>query len=121
MQAPKSYDMLSSQAGVNFDELRDKYKNVAISEREKYKSAQSSKLSESEKASAIDAMQRLDDYKICNRCHGIGTVKELYNHFWQEKDCPDCEGEAIMLKQIKNIKDSLSTQEDQTAPPEVEE
>ena len=105
MQTPASYDKLSERAGVDFASLRDKYKGVAKSEQEKIR--ENPTLSESEQASATKAMQRLDDYKICSRCQGQGTVKELYNHFWQEKDCPDCDGEAVMLRKISSIQASL--------------
>ena len=107
MQAPASYDKLSESAGVDFSALRDKYAHVAKSEQEKAKANPNPNMSASEQAAAIEAMQRLDDYKICNRCQGQGTVKELYNHFWQEMNCPECDGEAVMLRQVKKIQESL--------------
>mmetsp|Transcript_9514 Transcript_9514/g.15853 ORF Transcript_9514/g.15853 Transcript_9514/m.15853 type:complete len:110 (-) Transcript_9514:322-651(-) len=109
MQAPPSYDKLSSQAGVDFDALRAKYQHVAQMEQEKARENPST--TSSEQAEAMKAMQRLDDYNICSRCHGQGTVKELYNHFWQERDCPDCDGEAVVLRQVKDIQASISQQD----------
>lgn len=108
MQAPSSYDKLSKSAGVDFSALHDKYKHVAKCEQDKARQNRSnSNFTESEQAAAMKAMQRLDDYKICNRCHGQGIVKELYNHFWQEKDCPDCDGEAIIQRQLKQLQESI--------------
>ena len=105
MDLPANYDKLSMAAGVDFTALREKYKDVAKAEQEKAKKS-SGDMTKGQ-SEAMKAMQRLDDYKICNTCHGQGVVKELYNHFWQEKDCPDCDGEAVMLRQMKNIEESL--------------
>mgnify|MGYP003386361631 FL=1 len=90
---------------MDFNALHDKYKQVAVTEQEKAKANPS--LTESEQAAAIKAMQRLDDYKICTRCQGQGIIKELYNHFWQERDCPACDGEAVIERQLKQLQQSL--------------
>ena len=97
---------LSNQAGVDFEALRNKYKGIAAEERKKaIQGSTDGKKSEA----ARQAMKRLDDYKICNTCQGQGFVKELYNHFWQEKDCPDCDGEAVMLKNLQHqIQENIS-------------
>ena len=109
MQAPQSFDQLSSQAGVDFAALRAKYTSVAREEQSKARETATATASTntSKQDAALEAMRRLDDYKICNRCQGQGTVKELYNHFWQEKDCPDCDGEAIVQRQLRSIQASL--------------
>jgi excinuclease UvrABC ATPase subunit len=40
----------------------------------------------------------LDKYQVCKACGGSGIVKFLYNHMMMEKNCDDCDGDAIQLK-----------------------
>ena len=38
----------------------------------------------------------LDDMFICKSCHGIGFVKEHYNHQVKDVNCHECDGEGII-------------------------
>lgn len=40
----------------------------------------------------------LDRIHICQRCHGYGFVKEIYNHQVHEVNCEVCDGAGIVEK-----------------------
>ena len=40
-------------------------------------------------------MSSLDDIIICKSCHGLGFVKEHYNHQVKDVNCHECDGEGI--------------------------
>ena len=40
-------------------------------------------------------MSNLDDIIICKSCHGLGFVKEHYNHQVKDVNCHECDGEGI--------------------------
>ena len=40
------------------------------------------------------ALQRLDKIKLCNKCQGLGIVKQTYNFMVLEENCDECDGEG---------------------------
>jgi DnaJ-class molecular chaperone len=84
------YKKLKQNTGIDFEELREKYKNRAISESPSTHSDESI-------AAAMEAHARLDKYVICKSCNGSGFTKVVYNHFVKDVNCPECEGESIVL------------------------
>ncbi len=45
---------------------------------------------------AIEAFRKLDRYKICRACNGVGVVQYKYNYMMLEKTCEVCDGDVIM-------------------------
>ena len=41
-------------------------------------------------------VSKLDKYKICNSCQGLGVVQYIYNHMVLQKECEKCHGESII-------------------------
>jgi DnaJ-class molecular chaperone len=92
---------LSATAGVDLLALRDKYSST------RYRNTSSIPdeardatvdISEEERVAMVAAHGRLDDYKICQTCQGQGFIKETYNFQVRDKNCPDCDGESIIMK-----------------------
>jgi DnaJ-class molecular chaperone len=83
-------EKLKNDTGIDFPGLRDKYKNMST---EQTASLQEHANRERNKA----AMAKLDNYSVCKRCNGQGTITEVYNHFNMEKNCPECDGDCIFL------------------------
>ncbi len=45
----------------------------------------------------------LDRIHICQRCHGYGIVKEIYNHQVHEVNCEVCDGDGIVETKYDKI------------------
>ncbi len=45
---------------------------------------------------AFEVFRKLDRYKICRACNGLGLVQYKYNHMVLEKTCEVCDGDVIM-------------------------
>jgi DnaJ-class molecular chaperone len=109
--AEVNYDRLQANTGIDFEALRQKYKQVSSErknnpvvneEAEAEVAAERAKASERERIREenASAMKTLDAYKICRTCQGQGTIKEVYNHFNIEKTCPECDGEAVLFADL---------------------
>mmetsp|Transcript_12202 Transcript_12202/g.18432 ORF Transcript_12202/g.18432 Transcript_12202/m.18432 type:complete len:105 (+) Transcript_12202:57-371(+) len=95
-----TFQRLKQDTGIDFNALREKYKNMP---RECEENNGQDNSQESEVNRNRDALKQLDKYKVCKTCHGLGTVTEVYNHFNIETNCPDCDGECIMHQEIPTL------------------
>ena len=43
----------------------------------------------------------LDNIIICKRCHGLGLIKEHYNHQVKDVNCNECDGDGVIDTQAK--------------------
>jgi hypothetical protein len=91
----ETLSQLSVQAGIDLNALRAKYKKKDHAQ-EKFNTI-TSDITAAPSISASDDFRVLDKYVICKTCNGSGFIKELYNHRWLEKNCPECEGDSIVL------------------------
>jgi len=90
---------LSKTAGVDLNALRAKYSSARYQDPSE-ESKQEVFVSDEERARIKAAHGRLDEFKICNSCQGLGIVKEVYNHIVRDKTCPECDGESILIKSV---------------------
>ncbi len=81
----------NSGLNIDFDHLKAKYKSGNFTSEEKSGIEASIQNREKQKD-----FERLDKYKICEVCKGLGIVKEIYNHRVVDKNCPHCNGESIL-------------------------
>jgi len=92
---------LGDTAGVDFIALKNKYAGMSYSTKTDgmngTKSVSESKLSAEE---IKEAHERLDAFKICPACNGLGYTKEIYNHQVKEKECKECDGESIIMNNV---------------------
>ena len=102
---------LSETAGVDLIAIRNKYKNGNYNPQQDTSMDYSSTDTQNQdqeieklkhEIDMISSIKKLDQYKICQTCHGIGTVVEVYNHFRMEKNCPECDGDAVSYS-VPNI------------------
>ncbi len=91
-------------AGVDFIGLRNKYSGMSGMKPTK---AKKQEIDEIKAKANAEAHERLDKFKICKTCNGLGYIKEIYNHQVREKNCDDCDGESLVLSQIldKEVED----------------
>ena len=86
---------------MDFIQLREKYLDkLAVSESKNVSTC--GKKIPGEVLSDINHMETLQKYSICNQCQGQGILKEIYNHMVLQKDCPECDGAAIITKEISS-------------------
>lgn len=78
---------LSKKAGVDFVALKEKYSNIQNSVNAH---------SNHNQTNATEDFEKLNKYKICSKCQGLGIVKSIYNHRVMESECDECEGDAII-------------------------
>lgn len=120
MIAGNELEKLSKTAGVDFKALREKYINISsnnntnnleelqaeLKEESKEEIFVNTNLHVSEKDYLV-MNEKLDQYKICQGCQGLGTIKTNYNHMVLERTCDQCDGESIQLKSfLQNISDT---------------
>ena len=86
---------VSQAAGVDLVNLKNKYSAAQFHNPSRNKEAGERSVEEVERIAAANS--RLDNYKICRTCQGAGTVKEIYNHQVKHKNCPDCDGESVVM------------------------
>lgn len=86
---------VSQAAGVDLVSLKNKYSSAQFHNPSPKKEAGERSVEEVERIAAANS--RLDNYKICRTCQGAGTVKEVYNHQVKHKNCPDCDGESVVM------------------------
>lgn len=94
----QTLEYLKSQTGHDFEALREKYS--------KYSARHLATASNAGDRSddAVSKAASLDKYAICKTCNGLGIVKEIYNHYSIDKNCPECDGESLKLKSfVDNI------------------
>jgi protein required for attachment to host cells len=41
-------------------------------------------------------LSQLDNIVICKRCHGLGFIKEHYNHQVKDVNCNECAGDGLL-------------------------
>lgn len=110
-----NYARLKANTGIDFEQLREKYQNISKVQHEIYRTNERNgdeneekrreDLAESERRREenVNAMKKLDGYKICKVCQGQGTIREVYNHFNIEKTCPECDGESVLSVDLKTL------------------
>jgi len=91
--------LLKSTCSVDVDALYIKYSSqrrkssshIASSPREKNDTA-------SESNPDNKANSALDDLVMCNRCNGLGLMKQTYNNQIRDINCTNCEAEGILWR-----------------------
>ena len=94
------YSKLQANSGINFNDLKQKYRESAAGAKRHTESTSSSndtyqKTADENKLS----FDQLRKYKICVKCGGQGFIKTLYNHIVKQVNCDACYGDAILLDQ----------------------
>jgi hypothetical protein len=114
MSESVDYERLKSNTGIDFEGLRQKYKNIKKSsavmtqqngsdeEEEERRRNEKEKL-ERQREENENAMKKLNEYKICQMCNGQGIIKETYNFYQIDKTCPECDGESVMSVDLKTL------------------
>mmetsp|Transcript_28380 Transcript_28380/g.28679 ORF Transcript_28380/g.28679 Transcript_28380/m.28679 type:complete len:107 (+) Transcript_28380:91-411(+) len=85
--------ILGANTGLDFIEIRNKYLN-------KVSPSSISTTQPNDNSTRSNAVENnaLDNYQICKRCLGMGIIQEKYNHMLLQKDCPECDGEAVVMR-----------------------
>jgi hypothetical protein len=93
--ASADMDKLKQSTGIDFIALREKYKNIPreIDPTPKLASDPQTFVSLADEHAL--ASKKLDEYRVCKTCLGLGIVTEIYNHFKIDKNCPECDGDCI--------------------------
>lgn len=97
---------LSQSAGVDLLALKKKYAGVkaaAVEPTLDHSGSSSASTTEIGKLSVKEQFERLDKYTVCKECHGLGLIKYVYNHMSMQKTCPECDGDSLQVKQIKQL------------------
>ena len=88
---------VGNTAGVDFISLRNKYSGMSGIKPTKVRGQE---IDEIKAKANAEAHERLDKFQICKKCNGVGYIKEIYNHQVREKNCDECDGESLVMKQI---------------------
>jgi hypothetical protein len=111
ISAPPSYSLdyrLSATAGVDFEALREKYKNKAnISPATSLTDEEIEKIRRD-----TEELAGLDTLHACHVCNGTGVEVYEYNHRRCEKTCCTCDGERL----VRKTRHQLAAQHEDSLP-----
>ena len=88
----------SETSGIDFSALKSKYSSGSAFRRAT--PTTQSEIDDIKLQAAKESHARLDNLKICTKCEGLGYINERYNHQVKEINCPQCDGESILMKQV---------------------
>lgn len=101
-------DLLKSTCSVDIDALYDKYSsrknntmiiNTSTKKENRKKFNDDNQQSKCMMRNTNKDTSILDDLSICNRCNGLGLMKETYNNQVRDVNCIHCEAEGILWRQ----------------------
>mmetsp|Transcript_31171 Transcript_31171/g.34047 ORF Transcript_31171/g.34047 Transcript_31171/m.34047 type:complete len:122 (-) Transcript_31171:280-645(-) len=105
----KDFSELSKIAGVDFNALRNKYKDIASTNpnnnpnnsthNNTHTTPNNTEERMKKKEAPKDVNAILSKYNICQSCQGLGTIKIIYNFMTMERTCEDCDGESILMNE----------------------
>jgi hypothetical protein len=95
---------LSATAGVDFEALRDKYKDKSASAKASVASTPEATAEQAQIRADYEKLKNLDSIRACHVCHGSGIEKYQYNFQEKDRNCENCDGEGLVRRlEIKSV------------------
>jgi len=91
---------------VDFEALREKYKDKAASAKATPASTPAESEADAQVRTDYEKLQHLDTIRACSICRGSGIEKYIYNFQERERNCDICDGEGLVRR--AEIKSTLS-------------
>jgi len=115
------YFRLSATAGVDFQALREKYKNPINQSVGLANKTESIVENEEKRKKDLELLAAMDVMRTCHICHGTGIERYTYNFQVREMNCSGCEGDGLVRKRPEVSKDNVIAPsndiEDEDNPP----
>jgi DnaJ-class molecular chaperone len=92
------YSKLQAETGIDFASLREKYAKNPRTTTDSTETVNATAGNYDEKEAKM-TNERLDKYRICPACNGMGIIKKVYNHSVRESNCDVCDGDSIVFQE----------------------